>query len=47
MALGYNLVGNLALVPTHGIAAAAAVNTTSYALEALLLEVLNDRWDEF
>lgn len=39
VALGYNVVANLVLVPTYGIAAAAAVNTTSYAIEALLMLV--------
>lgn len=39
VALGYNVVGNLVLVPVHGINAAAAMNTSSYAIEAALLLV--------
>lgn len=36
-ALCFNVAANLTMVPVHGIAAAAAINTGSYALEGLLM----------
>lgn len=37
VALCFNVIANLTLVPAHGIAAAAAVNTGSYLIEGILM----------